>query len=81
MLKLLARYRDVDIALDPFPCNGGTISCEALWMVTMASDAFIGRQGVNYLTKLDLQDLIATTPVGYVEAVMRFAQDPDRIAH
>lgn len=47
----------------------------------MASDAFIGRQGVNYLTKLDLQDLIATTPVGYVEAVMRFAQDPDRIAH
>lgn len=47
----------------------------------MASDAFIGRQGVNYLTKLDLQDLIATTPEGYVEAAMRFAQDPDRIAH
>ena len=46
----------------------------------MASDAFIGRQGVNYLTKLDLQDLIASTLEGYVEASMRLAQDPDRIA-
>ena len=47
----------------------------------MASDAFIGRQGVNYLTKLDLQDLIAATLEGYVEGAIRFAQDPDRIAH
>jgi predicted O-linked N-acetylglucosamine transferase (SPINDLY family) len=39
-------------------------------MVAMASDAFMGRQGVNYLTKLDLQDLIATTPESYVEAAM-----------
>ena len=79
MLKPLARYRDVDIAPIPFPCNGGTISCEALWMLAMASDAFMGRQGVNYLTKLDLQNLIATTPESYVEAAMRLAQDPDRI--
>jgi protein O-GlcNAc transferase len=80
----LARYHDVDIALDPFPCNGGTTSCEALWMgvpvVTMAGDTFMGRQGVNYLTKLDLQDLIATTPDAYVDAAMRLAQDPERIA-
>jgi|TARA_B110000116_G_scaffold266599_1_gene277587 predicted O-linked N-acetylglucosamine transferase (SPINDLY family) len=48
-------------------------------MVAMASDAFMGRQGVNYLTKLDLQDLIAITPESYVEAAMRLAQDPDRI--
>ncbi|MBT5110874.1 MAG: tetratricopeptide repeat protein [Rhodospirillaceae bacterium] len=80
----LKRYHDVDIALDPFPCNGGTTSCEALWMgvpvVTMAGDTFMGRQGVNYLTKLDLPDLIATTPDDYVDAAVRLACDPDRIA-
>jgi predicted O-linked N-acetylglucosamine transferase (SPINDLY family) len=80
----LRRYHDVDIALDPFPCNGGTTSCEALWMgvpvVTMAGDTFMGRQGVNYLTKLDLPDLIATTFDDYVDAALRLAGDPDRIA-
>ena len=79
----LRRYHDVDIALDPFPCNGGTTSCEALWMgvpvVTMAGGTFMGRQGVNYLTKLDLPDLITTTPDGYVDAASRLASDPDRI--
>lgn len=80
----LARYRSVDIALDPFPCNGGTTSCEALWMevpvVTMAGDTFMGRQGANYLGKLGLTDLIATDADGYVAAATRLAADMDRLA-
>ncbi len=79
----LSRYRDVDIALDPFPCNGGTTSCEALWMgvpvVTMAGDTFMGRQGVNYLGKLGLDDLIATDEDGYVEAAVSLASDTVRL--
>lgn len=79
----LARYRAVDIALDPFPCNGGTTSCEALWMgiplVTMAGDTFMGRQGVNYLGKLGLSDLIATTDEDYVAAAVALAGNSSRL--
>jgi predicted O-linked N-acetylglucosamine transferase (SPINDLY family) len=80
----LTRYRAVDIALDPFPCNGGTTSCEALWMgvpvVTMAGETFMGRQGVNYLTKLGLEDLIARNADDYVAAAARLAADSERLA-
>lgn len=80
----LRRYREIDIALDPFPCNGGTTSCEALWMgvpvVTMAGDTFMGRQGVNYLGKLELEDLVASTADGYVDAAVRLAGDTERLS-
>lgn len=80
----LARYGDIDVALDPFPCNGGTTSCEALWMgvpvVTMAGDTFMGKQGVNYLTKLDMTDLIAVDGPSYVNAAIRLASDVPRLS-
>ncbi len=79
----LARYCRVDIALDPFPCNGGTTSCEALWMgvplVTRAGTTFMGRQGVNYLGKLGLEDLIAESDGAYVNAAVALANDASRL--
>lgn len=80
----LAGMREVDITLDPFPCNGGTTSCEALWMglplVTMETDSYMGRQGSSYLAKLDLNDLVAKTEMDYVDAAVRLAEDWERIA-
>ena len=79
----LSRYGAVDIALDPFPCNGGTTSCEALWMgvpvVTMAGETFMGRQGLNYLGKLGLTDLITANAEDYVDAAVNLANDPARL--
>ena len=79
----LGRYGEVDIALDPFPCNGGTTSCEALWMgvpvVTMKGDTFMSRQGANFLERLGLTELIAETPDSYVAAAQRLAADPERL--
>lgn len=81
----LSQYQAVDIALDPFPCNGGTTSCEALWMgvpvVTMAGDTFMGRQGVNYLGKLGQNDLIASDADTYVAAAVSLAEDTERLTN
>jgi len=79
----LQRYGNIDIALDTYPCNGGTTSCEALWMgvplVSMTGNFFMSRQGANYLSKLGLNDLIATTPDAYVRVALSFAKDRKRI--
>jgi len=66
----LALYRRVDIAMDTFPYNGTTTTCEALWMgvpvVTLAGTAHAGRVGLSLLTAAGLPDLIAGAPTEYV---------------
>jgi protein O-GlcNAc transferase len=74
---------EADIALDPFPGNGGTTTCESLYMglplVTLVSDRFMGRQGLRYLARLGLDDLAADTIDGYVAVACRLARDQERL--
>lgn len=79
----LALYARVDIALDTFPYNGTTTTCEALWMgvpvVTLAGARHAGRVGTSLLTAVGHPEWIAATAEGYLATAARLAADLDRL--
>lgn len=77
------RMSDCDIALDPFPYNGGTTTCHKLWMgtpvVSFAGATHVSRMGYSILNCVELGDLCGANVDEYVEIAVRLAQDPERI--
>ncbi len=80
----LSSYRDVDIALDPFPYNGTTTTFEALSMsvpvVTLQGQRHVERVSAAILTNLGLTDLIASDENQYISIATSLAADPARLA-
>lgn len=76
-------YGEMDIALDPFPYNGTTTTCDALWMgvplVTLIGDRFISRVGASLVRTVGLGDLAAQTVDDYVDIARRLAADLPRL--
>ena len=79
----LGFYRHVDIALDPYPYNGTTTTCEALWMglpvVTLEGKRHSGRVGASLLTRVGLPELIAADADHYIGIAAELAADPRRL--
>ncbi len=77
--ELLPQYGEVDIALDPFPFNGGVTSCEALWMglplVTLRGTLPVARQSETCLAALGRDEWIAADVDDYVAIATRLARD------
>jgi protein O-GlcNAc transferase len=78
----LGLYGMVDVALDTFPYNGTTTTCEALWMgvpvVTLMGDRHAARVGASLLSAVGHPEWIAPTQADYVRIAAQLGRDAAR---
>jgi protein O-GlcNAc transferase len=77
------QFDGVDIALDAYPYNGVTTTCESLFVgvpvISLHGLQCISRSGLSILSTLGLRDLAASTPGQYVEIAVALASDLSRL--
>lgn len=82
--EMLAECADLDIALDPFPFNGGMTTLETLWMgipvVALEGESIVSRQSTSVLCNIGLKELVFRDCESYVAGAIALARDPERIA-
>ena len=81
--EYLERFGQIDIALDTFPFNGITTTCDGLWMgvpcVSLVGGTTVSRGGRSILHAAHLPELATDTPEAFVRAAVGLASDPDRL--
>jgi predicted O-linked N-acetylglucosamine transferase (SPINDLY family) len=82
--QYIRTYHRIDVALDPFPYNGGITTCDTLWMgvpvVTLSGPTAVGRAGRSILSNVGLAELVARDAEQYVQIAADLAADPTRLA-
>lgn len=73
----LSLYQRVDIALDTFPYNGTTTTCEALWMgvpvIALCGVNHASRVCASLLSRVGLQELLCNTEDEYSAVAIHLA--------
>ena len=76
----LEQYRDIDIALDTAPYNGGLTTCEALYMgvpvISLRGRTHGSRFGASILTNAGVRELIVENDINYVRRAVQLAESP-----
>lgn len=72
-----------DFALDTFPYNGTTTTCETLWagipVIALRGEVSVARAGHALLRLLGLEELVAPDAATYVEIAVGLAREPGRL--
>jgi len=80
----LRLYNEIDIALDTFPFNGHTTTCDALWMgvpvVSLSGSTYASRFGGSVLESVGLGKLVVTEAKQYIATAKRLASERPRLA-
>ena len=79
--EYLLRFSGIDIALDTWPFNGITTTCDGLWMgvpcVSLTGRTSVSRAGKSILNAAGLGELATESPDAFVEAAVSLARDTD----
>jgi predicted O-linked N-acetylglucosamine transferase (SPINDLY family) len=82
--EYLGLYGHADLFLDTWPYNAHTTASDALWagcpVVTWRGETFAGRVAASVLHAVGLPELVADNVDGYVDTVIRLANDPQERA-
>jgi protein O-GlcNAc transferase len=74
-----ASFNKMDIALDPFPCPGGTTSADTLWMsvpvLTLKGRDLWSRIGETMANNVGLKNWIAKDQEDYINKAITFSSD------
>ncbi len=77
-------YGLLDVALDPFPYNGGTTTTEAIYMgvpvLTLHGDRFVGHMSESNIRSVGLHDWVAADVDDYVRRAVTLTADIPRLA-
>ncbi|MEO6436110.1 MAG: hypothetical protein ABIP55_10160 [Tepidisphaeraceae bacterium] len=79
----LDAYKVIDVALDTFPYNGTTTTCEALWMgaavLSRVGQTHVARVGLSLLTTVGLAEFATETDEAFVAVAVGLASDRARL--
>ena len=82
--ELLEIYHKIDIGLDPFPFQGITTTCEAVWMgvpvITLKGNRYLFHFGESINSNLDMQDWISEDYKDYISKAVKFSSDLDYLS-
>jgi protein O-GlcNAc transferase len=83
MAGYLGFFARADIALDPFPYNGTTTTCDSLWMgvpvVTFEGARHSARVGASLLRHVGLHELVGRDIEDYVAKAIELGRDRARL--
>jgi predicted O-linked N-acetylglucosamine transferase (SPINDLY family) len=81
--QYMARYNQIDIALDPYPYGGGITTCDALWMgtpvISLVGNLSVGRSGKSILSNVGLPELVAQSEKQYQTIAVDLANNLPRL--